>query len=191
MTTLLQLSPFAIAKTISCLQDGGVAAFPTETVYGLVTLWDNEEGRSRIYRMKHRPPEKRLQMLAANLQDAQNAGLIATPLLERLAKNYWPGPLTVVANAAGGDTIGLRIPDFPPLLELLNRLGRPLAATSANLSGEPAAMTATAAVVHLAELPDLLIDGGAIQNSQGASTVASIVSGEIQILRKGAVIPIV
>lgn len=180
-----------IEKTVEILKNGGVVVLPTETVYGIATLWDNAEGRERIYQMKNRPANKLLQMLAPDLKTAQDAGLISSPLLERLAEKYWPGALTVVATAKDGTTIGLRIPDHPILLAILKQLGKPLAATSANLSGEPAALNLNDALKHLTAPPDFALDGGEIQNSAGASTVVSIVSGEIVVLREGSLRPTV
>lgn len=179
-----------IDKTVEVLLAGGVVALPTETVYGLATLWDNEAGRERIYQMKNRPANKLLQMLAADVSTACAAGLVASPLLEELAAKYWPGALTVVATAEGrwAPTIGLRIPDHPFLQAVLQKLGKPLAATSANLSGEPAAMTLADAVGHLVSPPDLAVDGGTIQHSTGASTVVDITSGSIKVLRQGAIV---
>ena len=168
------------------LRAGGVAAVPTETVYGLVTLWDNAAGRQRIYELKRRPADKRLQMLAADLAMARCAGVLADPRLDRLAAKFWPGALTVVCAAEAGDTIGLRIPDHPFMHALLLELGAPLAATSANLSGEAPGAEAAAAVTRLDGQPDLVVDGGPIA-AAAPSTVVTITGGELQILRPGSI----
>ena len=176
-------------RAVAVLRAGGVIVAPTETVYGLMTLWDNAAGRERIMLLKRRPPEKRLQMLAADLATAGRHGLAASPALSRLAGAFWPGPLTVVAPArGGGGTIGLRIPDHAFLRGVLVTLGLPLAATSANRSGEPAACAAAAAVAGLDGEPDLLIDGGAGQGTGGrASTVLSLVERPFRVLRVGPI----
>ena len=141
METLLQDSPLTIPQAVLALRDGQVIAAPTETVYGLMALWKSATARQEIYRLKHRPADKRLQMLAPDVETAIRAGLKPNAMLRKIAAAFWPGPLTVIVEANDGDTIGLRIPNHPFILKLLRELGEPLAATSANLSGTPAAIT--------------------------------------------------
>jgi L-threonylcarbamoyladenylate synthase len=171
---------------VDCLREGGVAALPTETVYGLMTLWRNAAGRERIYELKQRPADKRLQMLASSVAMACRAGVLPSPVLAALGQAFWPGPLTVVVEAEGGETIGLRVPRHPFLLSVLDGLGEPLAATSANLSGLPAALDADAAVQDLAGDVDVLVDGGTVEVGE-ASTVVSVVGGDLKVLRAGPV----
>ena len=170
------------------LMAGGVAAVPTETVYGLVCLWRDSTARSRIYALKRRPAEKRLQMLASSVESAVSAGLDDSPRLRRLSGAFWPGPLTVVAPSAACGSIGLRIPASPFVLSLLRELGEPLAATSANLAGSPPGLTAADAVRELDGEPDALVDGGFATVTGGlSSTVVSIMDGEPGILREGQI----
>jgi L-threonylcarbamoyladenylate synthase len=188
MDTVLQDSPQAIRQAIFTLRGGNVIAAPTETVYGLMALWQSVSARQEIYRLKHRPADKRLQMLAPDVETAIRAGLKPNDMLQKIADAFWPGPLTVIVEANDGDTIGLRIPNHPFILKLLRELGEPLAATSANLSGTPAAVTPTDAVANLDGRPALLIDGGQVTVTGGASsTVVSIVGGTITILRQGPI----
>ena len=178
----------ALAAAAAVLRAGGVVALPTETVYGLAALWGHQGARQKIYQLKRRPADKRLQMLTASVDVAVAAGLCPDDRLERLGRQFWPGALTVVAAARGGDSIGLRIPAHPFLAALLERLGEPLAATSANVSGQPAAVTAAAAVCGLDGEPDVLIDGGEVSVTAGlASTVVSLLGPEAVILRSGPV----
>ena len=176
----------AVERTARVLLSGGVAALPTETVYGLATLWSNEEGRARIYALKHRPANKLLQMLAASLDDAETAGLQRGPRLDAVARRFCPGPITIVAPANDGASIGVRIPNHSFLLKLLKKLGQPLAATSANLSGMREALNAADAVQWLDGEPDVLVDGGEIQGG-AASTVVSLLGEQPTILRKGPI----
>ena len=180
--------PAALTALAAVLRAGGVAAVPTETVYGLVTRWNNPAGRERIYALKQRPDAKQLQMLALDLDMAVAAGVVREPRLEKLAARFWPGALTVVcaAGAAADSGIGLRLPAHPFIRELLARLGEPLAATSANRSGEPPATTADAAVAGLNGEPDLLLDGGPVIGGI-ASTVVSLLGAELAILRPGPI----
>ncbi len=201
----------AVAACSAALRAGGVAVVPTETVYGLVTLWNNAAGRQKIYALKRRPADKRLQMLAADLAMARRAGVRPDPRLDKLAAKFWPGALTVVCKAGNSkleignsgretgnspvadrqfetstDTIGLRIPDHAFMRALLLNLGEPLAATSANLSGEPPGADAESAVARLDGCPDILVDGGPIA-AAAASTVVDATGPELKILRPGPV----
>ncbi|MBQ9445177.1 MAG: threonylcarbamoyl-AMP synthase [Victivallales bacterium] len=188
METLLQDSPLAISRAAAELRCGHVIAAPTETVYGLMAIWKSADARQEIYRLKHRPADKRLQMLAPDVETAVMAGLKPNAMLKKIGDAFWPGPLTVIVEANDGDTIGLRIPNHPFILKLLRELGEPLAATSANLSGTPAAITPSDAVANLDGRPALLIDGGEVTVTGGASsTVVSIVGGELKILRQGPI----
>ena len=154
----------------------------------LMAIWKSADARQEIYRLKHRPADKRLQMLAPDVETAVMAGLKPNVMLKKIGDAFWPGPLTVIAEANDGDTIGLRIPNHPFILKLLRELGEPLAATSANLSGTPAAITPSDAVANLDGRPALLIDGGEVTVTGGASsTVVSLVGGTVKILRQGPV----
>ncbi len=185
LIVLKQNMTLALEQAAKVLQGGGVAVIPTETVYGLITGYGNQPGRDRIFSLKHRPVDKQLQMLAADLPSALAAGVAADPRLEPLARQLWPGPLTVVCRGVAEPTVGLRIPDHPFVRDLIRRTGFPLAATSANLSGRPPAQTAAAAVAELQGEPDLVIDGGDVDGT--ASTVVSLLDSPPRILRPGAV----
>jgi L-threonylcarbamoyladenylate synthase len=178
----------ALESARQALLAGGVLVVPTETVYGLVTLWSNAAGRNRIYELKRRPREKRLQMLAGSLEAAA-PWLQEADKLSALARRFWPGPLTLVVPAADGlDTIGLRIPRCHFLLALLKLLPEPLAATSANLSGYPPPQEAATAAANLAGEPNLVIDGGVCsETGNAASTVISLLGTEPQLLREGQI----
>ncbi len=132
-------------------------------------------------------------MVASTAQIEQ----VARPLpgLDRLAERFWPGPLTIVLPkqpwlpllvTAGGDTVGVRIPDHPLALAILQRVGRPLAVSSANLSGQPPARTAAQALAQLDGRVDVILDGGEAPGGQ-ASTVFDLTTNPPRILRQGPV----
>lgn len=175
----------------AALSGGGVLVVPTETVYGIMTRWDSDSGRERIYALKHRPQNKLLQMLAPSVEAAVRAGVKPSTDLDRLAERFWPGPLTVVVEGSTpGETIGLRIPDHPFLLKMLETAGCVAAATSANLSGTPPAVNVEDALAGLDGEPDFAVDGGVITVTGGkASTVVSIVGGKdaLKVIREGVV----
>jgi L-threonylcarbamoyladenylate synthase len=178
----------AFAMTLATLRRGGVVALPTDTVYGLAALPGDERAMERLFASKGRADTKSIAVLVADLDQAR----ALTPLgLDRFGP-FWPGPLTVVVPRAGdavlhlgGDegTVGLRCPDSPFVRRLAQELG-PIAATSANRSGEP---TLTTAAEVAGSLPDvaLVVDGGVLGAT--ASTVVDATVDPPQILRAGPI----
>lgn len=166
---------------------GGVVLLPTETVYGLVCGWSDAAGREKIYRLKHRNPNKLLAMFAPDAAAAERFGVIINPLARKLFDNFTPGGVTIVCASSEGGTVGVRVPNHPLVLEILRILGKPLASTSANLSGAPAALCCSDALASLDGAANLAVDGGALPADSVASTVIDTVSGTVKILREGAV----
>lgn len=177
------------------LEGGDVVAIPTETVYGLAGDATNGLAVARIFEAKGRP---RFNPLIAHVADLAMASRIAAfdPLSKKLAKAFWPGPLTLVLPqreengihplvTAGLDTIALRMPKgFGG--ELIARLGRPLAAPSANSSGRISATTAEAVAADLGGKIKLVVDGGATPVGL-ESTIVKIEDGELRLLRPGGI----
>ena len=126
-----------IARACRVLDQGKAVGVPTDTVYGLAAhRWAQRE----LFRLKGRPDDKPIPVLVGSVADAQRLAVF-TPLARRLARQHWPGPVTLVleaqaeASQPGAETIGIRMPDQPLALDLLQRCG-PLAVTSANLSDQ-------------------------------------------------------
>jgi len=144
-----------LKTAIRILKAGGVIAFPTETVYGIGALLSRPKAIARIYKIKKRPRSKPLQVLVSSLRQARELGVFNAQAL-RLAKKSWPGPLTLVVYktkkvpriVSPGKTVGLRVPAHRTILDLIRKVG-PIAATSANLSGENPFPTAQAVTVGL------------------------------------------
>lgn len=159
----------ALDRAVSVLSAGGLAAIPTETVYGLAADATNGEAVARIYEAKGRPS---FNPLIAHVGDVASAARIADfdPLAIKLAEAFWPGPLTLVLPrldgspvhdlaTAGLDSIAVRMPaGFGG--ELARRFGRPIAAPSANLSGRVSATSAQHVARDLGDRIDLIVDGG-------------------------------
>lgn len=125
-----------INKTAKILNNGGVVVIPTDTVYGVAALWDNKEGIGRIYEMKKRVPDKPVAILIPAVDWVWN-WVEKIPRLVKLCGIHWPGATTLIMTARNGEDIGLRIPDYRPILEIMSITG-PLRATSANISGQKA-----------------------------------------------------
>lgn len=171
---------------ISTLRTSGVVLAPTETVYGLLCDFDDSIATEKIYELKKRPKSK---LLAAFMPSISHVSSYVTEIPEKaliLAAKFCPGPITIVIPDGKGSTFGFRIPDHPFILELLKRYDRPLGSTSANLSGEPAALSVEDALKSLAGSPETVIDGGKIADESLPSTVVMIdEEGTLKILREG------
>ncbi len=170
----------ARAAALDCLVAGGIVLFPTETVYGLGVDSRLPSAMERLYNLKQRPKEKPFQWLIADADVARRQSPSWDDAAERLARAFWPGPLTLVV-----DGIGWRVPRHDWLLGWLRELGRPLVATSANLAGAPPARSCAAALEALGGRVSLALDGGEIPEGE-VSTVARIEEGRLHILREGA-----
>src|SRR5688572_3343486 len=159
----------ALTEAAAVLRAGGLVAFPTETVYGLGANALDAEAVQRIYDAKGRPAINPLIVHVAGMAAARELTIDWTPLAERLADAFWPGPLTLVLRkqaiipaivTAGGDTVGLRMPAHPVALALLNEVQLPIAAPSANPANQVSPTTAQHVIDGLGDAIDLVIDGG-------------------------------
>lgn len=172
-----------LTRAAQLIREGGVVAFPTDTVYGLGAAADDEVATKRIYRIKGRPAGLPLILMVA--AESQLEGFVhLDSRAEAYIRRWWPGPLTLILHATGGATLGVRIPQHKVALELLRAAG-PLMTTSANLHGEDPAMTAKEA----GSLPGVtvVIDGGAAPGGT-ASTVLDLTGPEPHVLREGAIL---
>jgi Sua5/YciO/YrdC/YwlC family protein len=193
----MKILPFATPSDLEAalpavrrvLASGGVLAVPTETFYGLAADPASERALAKLLRMKGRPPEMGVPVLAADLDQVEQLAEIPAAWRERL-EAVWPAPLTVVLPArvplaaARRSTLAVRVPDHALLRALLAATG-PLTGTSANRHGQPPAVTAAAAA-ELAEPPDLVLDGGPTPGGPG-STIVDLTGGEPARLREGPI----
>lgn len=186
----------AIGRAALCLRDGGLVAFPTETVYGLGADATNDKAVARIFEAKGRPQFNPLISHVSGLDMAIELGQFGT-LAKELANRFWPGPLTLVVErrptcpisllvSAGLDTIALRMPDHPVAQGLIRRAGRPLAAPSANPSGGVSPTTAAHVADGLGDRLDMILDGGPCRVGL-ESTVVSVTNGQARLLRPGTI----
>jgi L-threonylcarbamoyladenylate synthase len=183
--------PEAIALAVEVLEGGGTVAFPTDTVYGLAARIDTYETIEKLFAIKERPQDRAIAALLGRVEDLER--VTQKPNLEalRLAARFWPGPLTLVVPKHPGipeiisprPTIGVRIPDHPVALALLQATG-PLAVTSANLSGQNNTVTAREVLAQLDGRIDLILDGGTTPRGL-PSTVLDMTGETPVILRQG------
>ena len=194
-TRILPASEAAVAAAARVLAEGGLVAFPTETVYGLGADAANPAAVAGIYRAKGRPA---FNPLIAHVGDLTAARRIARfdAAAAALAEAFWPGPLTLVLPktdhcavadlaTAGLDTVAIRIPAHPVAREILRVFGGPVVAPSANLSGHVSPTTAPHVQSDLAGLIDLIVDGGAVDVGVESTIVGCF--DEPMLLRPGGV----
>jgi L-threonylcarbamoyladenylate synthase len=192
-TILAAESPDSLEFAQQLLMEDQLVAFPTDTVYGLGALAFNSEAIDQLYLVKGRDTAKAIAVLLGDISALGQVTASIGPLAERLAECFWPGPLTLVvsrhpdlpANLSPLPTIGVRMPDHPVALELLNHTG-PMAVTSANLSGASNAITAQQVFDQLHGRIPLILDGSATPGGR-PSTVVDCTGDRLVILRKGPV----
>ena len=176
----------------AALQDGALLAFPTDTVYGLGTLYGSLDRLERLKQAKHRPETKPVPFMTDSLEKLSRLAQV-TESAARLAQAFLPGAVTLVlkrnpgvdpAYTNGMETIAVRIPDAPALLAVMKQLDAPLLVTSANQSGQPAALTAAEAAHALPDI-DGVMDGSCAGGV--ASTIVDCTCSPVRILRQGPV----
>lgn len=192
------LSPDAktLARAAGILAAGGLVAVPTETVYGLAALATSDAAVARVFAAKGRP---QFNPLISHVDSPAMAEQIArfTPLARRLAAAFWPGPLTLVLPrsadcpvsplaCAGLETIAVRMPDHAVTLELISRLGAPIAAPSANPSGRISPTCADHVAAGLGSAVDLILDAGPTRAGL-ESTVIAVEGDRATLLRPGPI----
>jgi L-threonylcarbamoyladenylate synthase len=192
--------PAVIAEAAGLLRAGGLVAFPTETVYGLGVDPFNAGAVGRLFVVKGRPAEKGLIL---HLGDVRQIEAIADPIppaARALVRHFFPGPLTLVLRAktgtgapelsrrvtGGGETVAVRLPDHPVALALARAFGGPIAAPSANLSGEPPPTDAETVRRTLGPAIDAILDAGPTPGGV-PSTLVDVTAAPIRILREGAI----
>lgn len=184
-----------IRTAAKIIKEGGLIAFPTETVYGLGADGLNPEAVKKIFLAKGRPVDNPLILHIANMKDVFYLAAIVPLKAQVLMENFWPGPLTLILPkskfipdeiTAGLDTVAIRMPQHPVALALIRESGVPLAAPSANLSGYPSPTEAAHVWHDLSERIDGILDAGAA--GVGLESTVLDISGEVPvILRPGGV----
>lgn len=185
----------ALKRAGQCIKDGGLVAFPTETVYGLGGDGLNEVAAKNIYLAKGRPSDN---PLILHINDQKMLGRIVsevTPMAKKIMTVFCPGPITIIlpksnivpkAVTGGLDTIAVRMPDNDIARALIKYADTPIAAPSANISGRPSPTTAQAVYKDLQSRIDMVLDGGACQFGV-ESTIVDCTEDIPIILRPGAI----
>lgn len=182
-----------LEQAAKLIKQGKIVVFPTETVYGIGTNGLNENAVKKIYEVKQRPLNKPITLLVSNMEMVNQIAKDITDIEYKIMEKFFPGPLTIILKkkdivpdivTAGRETIGVRMPSGEIARKLVDITGVPIAAPSANISGEPSGTNLQEIKKHFKNNVDLFIDGGESQLGI-ASTIVQVVDGKIQILRKG------
>jgi L-threonylcarbamoyladenylate synthase len=185
----------AIQEAAKWILSGGVVALPTDTLYGLAADPFSPDAVARVFRGRGRAGERALPLIAADVQQvsAHLGPLSATAA--RLAERFWPGPLTLLVAApralahdvtGGTGRVGVRVPADDVARAICRAAGRPLTATSANVSGEPATADPDHVERTLGDRIDLLIDAGPTRGG-AASTIVDATAAPLALVRAGAI----
>lgn len=195
-TPILPIGTEALDRAAELLSAGQLVAVPTETVYGLAADATDAEAVARIFAAKGRPSTNPLIVHASDLAMAKSCVSDWPLTADELAQWFWPGPLTLVLPrsamipdlvTAGGDTVAVRIPAVRATRELIAKVGRPLAAPSANRSNGISPTTAEHVLADLGGRIALILDGGPCRVGL-ESTVVDLTSGQVRILRPGPIV---
>lgn len=187
--------PEVLRKAVAILRQGGVVAYPTDTVYGLAVNATDVEAIARLYEVKGRPEAKALPLIIGDVGQLTEVAAAVPPLAEKLIAAFWPGPLTLLlephealpAQLRGeSPRIGVRWPAARLSQQLARECGHAITATSANGSGAPAALTAAEVARQLGAAVDLILDGGRAESSE-VSTVLDVVVTPPCIRRPGKI----
>ena len=184
-----------IEEACQVLAEGGLVAFPTDTLYALGADALEERAVERVFLAKGRGPEKPITVLIADLEMAASVVEEMPPIARKLSACFWPGPLTLILKArpelpssltAGTGRIGIRVPGLPLAWVLIHGVGRPLTGTSANLSGGKDPRNARDVLRDLRGRIELILDGGPVPLGT-PSTILDLMAEPPALIREGAI----
>jgi len=183
-----------IGDAARMLAEGGVVAFPTDTVYGLGADIHNAAAVDRVFEIKGRPKGNPLPVLISDISHITDVISDPEPFVLHLAGLCWPGGLTIVTPTSlplpdallQHGCVGVRVPEDPICIRLIERFGGPITGTSANRTGSPSAINAKQVREQLGSSVDYILDAGQSQQIK-PSTVVRVAKGEVSILREGVI----
>lgn len=190
-TTVIKIDPKnpereAIKEAAAVIKNGGLVAFPTETIYGLGADYFNENALNRLYEVKERPRNKPFTALISDLKALDRLSCEISERAGGLIKKFWPGPLTLIFNTKDGARVGARMPSNKIALAFIAACGAPIAAPSANISGKKPPANAAEVLLGFDGKIDLILDGGKTEIGV-ESTVLDVSAEPYKILREGAI----
>ncbi len=184
-----------LVKAVDCLRRGGIVAVPTETYYGLAVDPYNDKALQALFKLKKREQHKPILVLISDIRQLDSLGATIPLPYHSLIKRFWPGPLTLIFPVGevhsplltgGSGTLGIRISSNELVTRLCVMFGRPITATSANISGRAPARSAVEVEMIFGRRIDHIVDGGTSPGG-ACSTVVGIRDGYPVLLRKGQI----
>lgn len=182
-----------IKEAAEILKNGGLIAFPTETVFGLGVVFDDEDAYKRLNLVKRRPPEKPYTLMCASPEDIFKYAEVNN-ISNKLINKYMPGQFTLITKGktelpkwcvSSEGTVGVRVPDLKVIRELIKLVGKPLLVPSANKSGENPANTSGEVISIFENEIDAVIEGEA--NSKTPSTIVLVEGKDVKMIREGII----
>lgn len=179
-------------EAASILKEGGLIAFPTETVFGLGVIFDNEDSYNRLVKVKRRPPEKPFTLMLSDVEQIKEYAIV-DKRAEKLISKYMPGQFTIILKAKSNlpsycvskeGNVGIRIPDSNFIRELIRKTAKPLLVPSANKSGEPPLTNSDDVISVFNDEIDAVVVGKSISNIP--STIVMI-DDDVKIIREGQI----
>lgn len=190
-TEIIKIDPRApdkasIRRAAQVIRAGGLVAFPTETVYGLGADYLNKSAVERLYEVKERPKSKPFTVHISDLRGLDRLSCEVSDEAGRLIKKFWPGPLTLVLKTKSGKKTGIRMPSNRAALDFISACNTPIAAPSANISGNKPPASAAEALSDLDGKIEAILDAGKTEIGI-ESTVIDMTVSPYKILRQGAI----
>lgn len=184
-----------LKQAAKLIKQGKIVVFPTETVYGIGTNGLDEQAVKKLYKVKQRPLNKPISLLVSNMEMVNQIAKDITETEYKIMEKFFPGPLTMILKkkpivpdivTSGQDTVGVRIPGEETARKLVELAGIPIAAPSANITGQPSGTNLQEIKKHFEGKVDFFIDGG-ISELGISSTIVQVIDGRPQILRQGSI----
>lgn len=186
---VLKLTPKNLKTAVKILQRGGVIVYPTDTAYGLGGIFDSQEVKNKIYKIKIRPRKKLLPLIAADLKMVKKFFELKS-INALLAKKYWPGAFSLILkNKKKNELSAVRIPNNKTARTLSKGVGYPIFSTSANLSGNSSLYKIKEVIAQFTDQknkPDLILDASNLRKRK-VSTIVKVKDEKIEVIREGAI----
>lgn len=186
-----------IEEVADVIRDGGIAVIPTDTCYGLAAPIKDKRAVKRIFNIKKRPLSKPVISNISSTRESRELSDETPPFFEDIAEEFWPGPLTLILPASSkapsilmGNThkIALRLPDYTPVLKLIEKVGTPVTSTSANISGYNPVYQISRLDERIKEMSDIILNRGELTKTP-PSTLLDLTAHPPRLIRKGEIEP--
>ncbi|MDR1026141.1 MAG: threonylcarbamoyl-AMP synthase [Lactobacillus sp.] len=197
MENIFKNSKENIERASQIIKDGGVVAIPTDTLYGLSANAFDAEAIEKIYQIKRRPHDKPMIILISKISDIKGLA-VYDERLEKLAKKFWPGPLTILLNrnpndhkldgaCAGSNKVTFRMPDCKIDLDIIKKAGCPIVSTTANISGQDNPQSAPEVWAQLKDSVEFILDDGRSPQTQPSTIIDLTTPDYWRLLRAGVI----